>query len=465
MANMSLKRNEMPVIDAKKRSKCFEEVSLGYSKEQAIDEANRCLNCKNKPCVSGCPVNIDIPSFIEKIKDEKFEEAYKIIQLSSSLASICGRVCPQENQCEKHCIRAIKGESVGIGRLERFVADYHYVSKAENVYNITKNNHKVAVVGSGPSGLSCAAELAKMGYNVTILEALHVAGGVLIYGIPEFRLPKVIVSNEIEELKKMGVEVITNFVVGKSETIEELKNKYEAIFIGSGAGLPRFMNIPGENLNGVLSANEFLTRINLMKSYKSSSDTPINTYKNVFVIGGGNVAIDAARCALRMKADKVTILYRRSMAELPARHEEVIHAMEEGVEFKLLTNIKEIIGDDGNNVSKIRCVNMVLGEADDSGRRSPIEEKNSDFYLDADCVIMAIGTSPNPIISSSTRNLVVDRRGCIVVDEDTLQTSIDYCFAGGDTVTGAATVILAAGAGKKAAQSIDKYLKEKLNEI
>ncbi len=459
MPNMSLKKNEMPVLDPKERAKCFDEVATGYSEETALDEAQRCLNCKNSPCVSGCPVNINIPSFISKIKEKDYDAAYDIIAMSSSLPAVCGRVCPQETQCESKCVRAIKGESVGIGRLERFVADRH-IEKNIKPVPPKKNGNKVAVIGSGPSGLTCAGELLKMGYDVTIFEALHIAGGVLVYGIPQFRLPKEIVAKEIDNLKALGCEIKTNSVIGKTFSVDELFEKgYKAVFIGSGAGLPGFMNIPGENLGGVYSANEFLTRINLMKAYRKDSDTPIKKSKNVAVVGGGNVAMDAARCAKRLGADKVHIIYRRSKEEMPARIEEVHHAEEEGIIFNVLTNPVEIIGDDQNNVCKIKCIKMQLGEPDASGRRKPLEIEGSEFELDADCVIMSIGTSPNPLIKSTTKGLDTNKRGCIIADEATGKTSRQGVFAGGDAVTGAATVILAMGAGKNAATAIDKYIK------
>ncbi len=463
MANMSLKKNEMPVQKADERNKNFDEVALGYTKEQAVDEAKRCLNCKHKPCVSGCPVGIDIPEFISKVAEEDFEGAYEIIYSSSSLPAVCGRVCPQETQCEAKCVRGIKGEPVAIGRLERFVADFHMQnSKPSQKAEISKNGKKVAVIGSGPAGLTCAGDLAKMGYSVTVFEALHVAGGVLVYGIPEFRLPKNIVKREIEELKALDVEFVTNAVIGKTMTIDELFDMgYEAVFIGSGAGLPRFMNIPGENLNGVYSANEFLTRTNLMKAYKKDSDTPIMKANSVAVVGGGNVAMDAARCAKRLGADKVYVVYRRSMQEMPARREEVEHAEEEGIIFLTLNNPVEILGDDNNFVKGIKCIKMELGEPDESGRRSPVEVTGSEYVLDVDAVVMSIGTSPNPLIRSTTEGLETDRRGCIVAEEETGQTSRNGVFAGGDAVTGAATVILAMGAGKKAAKAIDEYINNK----
>lgn len=462
MPNMSLKKNEMPSQAPDIRNKNFKEVTLGYTREQAIDEANRCLNCKNKPCVGGCPVAIDIPSFIAKIKEEDFEGAYQIISKSSSLPAVCGRVCPQETQCESKCVRGIKGEPVAIGRLERFVADYHMQNNKETPKVPDQNGHKVAIIGAGPSGLTCAGDLARLGYDVTVYEALHLAGGVLVYGIPEFRLPKTIVQKEIENLEAMGVKINTNMVIGKTISIDELfEYGYEAIFIGSGAGLPRFMGIPGENLKGVYSANEFLTRVNLMKAYKENSDTPILNAKNVAVVGGGNVAMDAARCAKRLGAENVYIVYRRSMNELPARHEEVEHAEEEGIIFKTLNNPVEILGDEHKFVNGVKCIEMELGEPDESGRRRPIEKQGSEFVLDVDCVVMSIGTSPNPLIRNTTKGLETNKRGCFVVDEETGKTSREGVYAGGDAVTGAATVILAMGAGKDAAKAIDEYIKEK----
>ena len=460
---MSLTKNEMPVQDPKVRSRNFDEVALGYTEEQAVDEANRCLNCKNKPCVSGCPVCIDIPAFIAKVKERDFSGAYAILSKSSSLPAVCGRVCPQETQCESKCVRGIKGEPVAIGRLERFVADWHMAHNTEAVEKPVSNGKKVAVIGAGPAGLTCAGDLQKAGYDVTVFEALHTAGGVLVYGIPEFRLPKAIVQKEIDNLKALGVHVQTNMVIGKVLSIDELFDEYgfEAAFIGSGAGLPRFMNIPGENLNGVYSANEFLTRTNLMKAYREGADTPIQHAKKVAVVGGGNVAMDAARCAMRLGAEEVHIVYRRSLDEMPARREEIEHAMEEGVIFDMLTNPVEIVGDDNKAVCGMRCVKMELGEPDASGRRSPVVIEGSDFLMDADCVIMAIGTSPNPLIRSTTKGLETNRRGCIVAEEETGLTSREGIYAGGDAVTGAATVILAMGAGKKAAKAIDEYLSNK----
>ena len=467
MANMSLKKNEMPLQDAKVRARNFDEVALGYTEEQAIDEANRCLNCKNMPCVSGCPVKIHIPEFIGKIKEGDFEGAYQIITRSSSLPAVCGRVCPQEVQCESKCVRGIKGESVGIGRLERFVADWHNTFCTEEPVRPESNGHKVAVVGSGPSGLTCAGDLAKKGYEVTVFEALHTAGGVLVYGIPEFRLPKKIVAKEVDTLKKLGVKIETNVVIGKTLTIDELfEMGYEAIFVGSGAGLPNFMGIPGESLKGVYSANEYLTRSNLMKSYLDNPETPIMKGGNVAVVGGGNVAMDAARTALRLGAEKVYIVYRRSMEELPARREEVEHAEEEGIEFRLLCNPTEILGynnpedarDPKNGfVTGMKCVRMELGEPDEKGRRRPVEIAGSEFVIDVDTVIMSIGTSPNPLIKSTTEGLEVNNRGGIIVNEDGL-TSRNAVYAGGDAVTGAATVISAMGAGKTAAKAIDEAL-------
>ncbi len=471
MPNMRQDKNPMPTQEPEIRAHNFNEVALGYTEEMAIDEALRCLNCKNKPCVAGCPVNIHIPDFIEKIKEGDFEAAYQIINLTSSLPAVCGRVCPQEVQCEAKCVRGIKGEPVGIGRLERFVADWHNAHYGEAQKPVESNGHRVAVVGSGPSGLTCAGDLAKKGYKVTVFEALHTAGGVLVYGIPEFRLPKDIVKKEVDNLKAMGVEIATNMVIGKTLTVDELfESGYEAVFIGSGAGLPNFMNIPGEWCKGVYSANEFLTRANLMKAYEDSSTTPIMRGGKVAVVGGGNVAMDAARTALRLGAEKVYIVYRRSMEELPARKEEVEHAMEEGIEFKLLCNPTEIIGynnpDDSRDkkngfVTGIKCIKMELGEPDERGRRRPVAVEGSEFTLDVDAVIMAIGTSPNPLIKSTTKGLEVNKWGGIVVEENTGATTKDGVYAGGDAVTGAATVISAMGAGKLAAKSIDEYLSNK----
>ena len=462
MANMRKEKNPMPSQAPQVRAHNFDEVALGYSEEQARDEAQRCLNCRNFPCVQGCPVNIHIPEFIAKIREGDFEGAYQVIAADSALPAVCGRVCPQESQCEKYCVRGIKGEPVGIGRLERFVADYHNAHAEGASFVPEKNGHKVAVVGSGPAGLTCAGDLARKGYDVTIYEALHVAGGVLSYGIPEFRLPKAIVKREIEGLQQMGVKVLTNMVIGRVLSVQELMEQegYEAVFIGSGAGLPKFMNIPGENLKGVYSANEFLTRVNLMKAYEPDANTPIQHAKNVTVVGGGNVAMDAARCALRLGAETVTIVYRRSLEELPARKEEVEHAMEEGIIFKLLNNPVELIGDSNRNVVIMRCIRMELGEPDASGRRRPVEIPDSEFELETDCVIMALGTSPNPLIKSTTAGLATQRWGGIITDEDGL-TSCEGIYAGGDAVTGAATVILAMGAGKKAAAAMDKYIQSK----
>ena len=462
MPNMSLKKNEMPSQAPDVRNKNFLEVALGYTEEQALDEAQRCLHCKNKPCVDGCPVGIHIPDFIAKVAEGDFEGAYQIITQSSSLPAVCGRVCPQETQCEQKCVRGIKGEPVGIGRLERFVADWHNKNVCEAPRKPAPNGHKVAVIGSGPSGLTCAGDLAKKGYAVTVFEALHTAGGVLVYGIPEFRLPKDIVQKEIDGLKALGVDVQTNMVIGRVLSIDELLEQgYEAVFIGSGAGLPRFMNIPGENLKGVYSANEFLTRVNLMKAYQPGSDTPIEHARRVAVVGGGNVAMDAARCAKRLGAEEVFIVYRRSEKELPARAEEVEHAKEEGIVFHLLNNPTQILGDENGNVRGMECIRMELGEPDASGRRRPVEVPGSEFTLDVDCVIMAIGTSPNPLIKSTTQGLETQRWGGIIVDEATGLTSREGVYAGGDAVTGAATVILAMGAGKTAATAIDQYIQSK----
>lgn len=462
MANMSPVKNPIPEQDPNVRNKNFMEVSLGYDEATAVDEATRCLNCKNMPCVSGCPVNVQIPAFIQLIAEGKFLEANAKIKETSSLPAVCGRVCPQETQCESKCVRGIKGEPVAIGRLERFAADYARTHAPEEEVVVPEpNGHKVAIVGAGPAGLTCAGDLARLGYDVTIFEVLHTAGGVLMYGIPEFRLPKAIVQKEIDSLKAMGVKIITNFVVGRTETIDDLfAEGYEAIFVGSGAGLPSFMRVPGENLNGVYSANEYLTRINLMKAYKDGSDTPIFRAKNVAVVGGGNVAMDAARCAKRMGADNVYIVYRRGEAELPARQEEVHHAKEEGIEFHLLTAPVEVLGNEDFWVTGLRCQKMELGEPDESGRRRPVPIPGSEYVLDTDAVIVSIGTSPNPLIRSTTPGLETNRRGCIVANDDGA-TSKDGVFAGGDAVTGAATVILAMGAGKKAAVAMDEYIKNK----
>ena len=472
MANFNMRptKNPMPSQDPNVRNKNFEEVALGYTEEMAIDEAKRCLNCKNRPCVNGCPVNIAIPDFITKVAEGDFAAAYDVIHKSSSLPAVCGRVCPQETQCEGKCTRGIKGEPVAIGRLERFVADWHNAHSTAAPVLPPKNGHKVAVIGSGPSGLTCAGDLAKLGYEVTVYEALHLAGGVLVYGIPEFRLPKSIVQKEIDNLKALGVKIETNMVIGRVLTIEELKTEhgYDAIFVGSGAGLPMFMNIPGENLKGVFSANEFLTRSNLMKAYLPDSTTPIHRGRNVAVVGGGNVAMDAARTAKRLGAENVYIVYRRGMEELPARREEVEHAMEEGIIFKTLCNPIELLPakvEDPRDpaygsVAAMRCVRMELGEPDASGRRRPVAVEGSEFEMDVDCVIMSLGTSPNPLIKSTTPGLETKKRGEIVADENGL-TSIEGVYAGGDAVTGAATVILAMGAGKTAAAAIDKYIQSK----
>lgn len=454
------KKHPMPCQEPLVRNRNFKEVALGYDENTAIEEAKRCLNCKHRPCVSGCPVNIAIPDFIALVAEGKFEEAYQVINNTSALPAVCGRVCPQEKQCESKCVRGIKGESVGIGRLERFVADYHNSHSKIKPQEIEKNGKSVAIIGSGPSSLTCAGDLAKMGYKVTIFEALHVAGGVLVYGIPEFRLPKLIVAREVEGLKALGVDIETNVVIGKSISIDDILERYDAVFIGSGAGLPRFMGIEGENLKGVYSANEFLTRINLMKAYEENSRTPVQHGKRVAVVGGGNVAMDAARCAMRLGAEHVYVIYRRSMDEIPARAEEVEHAQEEQIEFRTLTNPVRILGDDDKNVCGIECIDMELGEPDESGRRRPVAVKGSEHVIDVDCVIIAIGTSPNPLIKATTAGLDVDKRGCIVADESG-KTSREGVFAGGDTVTGAATVIKAMGAGKASAKAIDEYLKSK----
>ena len=466
-ANMTPTRTPMPNQDAKVRAHNFDEVALGYTEEMAIEEANRCLNCKHMPCVDGCPVKIRIPEFIAKIREGDFEGAYEIISTTSSLPAVCGRVCPQETQCEAKCVRGVKGESVGIGRLERFVADWHNTFSVKEGESIPSNGRKVAIVGSGPSGLTCAGDLAKKGYDVTVYEALHVAGGVLVYGIPEFRLPKSIVAKEVDGLRALGVKFETNVVIGKTLTVDELfEMGFAAAFIGSGAGLPNFMGIPGESLKGVYSANEFLTRSNLMKAYRSDPETPIMKGGKVAVVGGGNVAMDAARTALRLGAEKVYVVYRRSMEELPARKEEVEHAIEEGIDFKLLNNPTEILGfmnqDDPRDpkngfVTGIKCIQMKLGEPDERGRRRPEPIPGSEFVLDVDTVIISIGTSPNPLIKNTTEGLEVNSRGGIIVNEDAL-TSREGIYAGGDAVTGAATVISAMGAGKVAADAIDRFL-------
>ena len=459
MPNMSLTKVPMPEQDPNVRNKNFLEVAMGYTEEMAMEEASRCLNCKNKPCVSGCPVNVRIPEFVAKVAEGKFEEAYEIITSTNSLPAISGRVCPQENQCEGKCVRGIKGESVSIGRLERFCADYHMKHSDAKAVKPQSNGKKVAVVGAGPSGLTCAGDLAKKGYEVTVFEAFHTAGGVLVYGIPEFRLPKAIVKKEVENLQDLGVEVKTNMVIGRVLSVDELfEMGYKAIFIGSGAGLPSFMGIEGEDPIGVYSANEYLTRTNLMKAYLDDYDTPIIKSKSVAVVGGGNVAMDAARCAKRLGAENVYIVYRRGMEEMPARKEEVHHAMEEGIIFKNLNNPVKILGDENGRVRAMECIEMELGEPDASGRRKPIAKEGSNFELPVDTVIMSIGTSPNPLIRSTTPGLDTNKRGCLVVNEDTMQTTREGVYAGGDAVTGAATVILAMGAGKQAAQSIDEYL-------
>lgn len=463
MPNMRMDKNPMPAQDPYVRITNVEEVTLGYTPETAIDEAKRCLNCKHKPCVEGCPVNIHIPDFIAKVAEGDFAGAYEIISLTSSLPAICGRVCPQETQCESKCVRGIKGEPVAIGRLERFVADYMREQGEAPLAAPQRNGHKVAIVGGGPAGLTAAGDLAKLGYQVTVFEALHVAGGVLMYGIPEFRLPKSIVQHEISKLSNLGVEFVTNYIVGRSGTIEDLESDgYEAIFVGSGAGLPNFMNMPGEELKGVYSANEFLTRFNLMKAYKDDSDTPIQHPRKTVVVGGGNVAMDAARCARRLGSE-VHVVYRRSLEELPARKEEVEHAMEEGIIFDLLNNPVEVHPDENGNVASVECIKMELGEPDESGRRRPIAKEGSNFLVEADCMIMAIGTSPNPLIRSTTEGLETNRKGCLIVDENEM-TSRQGIFAGGDAVTGAATVISAMGAGKKAAAAMDQFIQKKVRE-
>ncbi len=461
--NMDPCKCPMPSQEPQVRNHNFDEVALGYTAEMAVNEAKRCLNCKNKPCQTGCPVGIDIPAFIGKVAEEDFEGAYQVLSASSALPAVCGRVCPQENQCEGKCVRGIKGESVGIGRLERFVADWHREHVNEAPVKPQPNGHKVAIIGAGPSGLTAAGDLAKLGYEVTIYEALHLAGGVLVYGIPEFRLPKAIVQQEIDGLKALGVTIETNMVIGKVLTIDELMGEYgfEAVYIASGAGLPRFMGIPGESLKGVYSANEYLTRINLMKAYKPGSKTPIMHSRKVAVVGGGNVAMDAARCAKRMGAEEVYIVYRRGMEELPARKEEVEHAQEEGIIFKTLTTPVEVLGDEDGRVRGMACIEMELGEPDASGRRRPVEKPDSRFELEVDTMIMSIGTSPNPLIRSTTPGLETNRHGCIVTNGDDGLTSREGVYAGGDAVTGAATVILAMGAGKQAAAAIHQYIQNK----
>ncbi len=464
MANMSMTKNPIPEQEPLVRNKNFDEVALGYTEEIAIDEAKRCLNCRQHPCVSGCPVNVRIPEFIAKVAEGEFEEAYKIITSTNSLPAVCGRVCPQEHQCEGKCVRGIKGESVGIGRLERFVADWHAAHADPNakVEKPVSNGHRVAVVGSGPAGLTCAGDLARMGYEVTVYELFHKAGGVLVYGIPEFRLPKAIVAREVAALEEMGVKIVTDAVIGRAISIDELLTEegFEAVFLGSGAGLPRFLGIPGENLLGVYSANEFLTRINLMKAYREDYDTPIKHHKRVAVVGAGNVAMDAARCAKRLGAEHVYIVYRRGMEEVPARKEEVHHAQEEEIEFKLLTNPVRVIGDEKGYVTGIECIKMELGEPDEKGRRRPMPVEGSNFVLEVDCMIDALGTSPNPLLRMTTPGLEADKHGCLIADEKG-KTTHEGVFAGGDAVTGAATVILAMGAGKTAATAIDEYIKNK----
>ena len=464
MANMSMTKNPIPEQEPLVRNKNFDEVALGYTEEIAIDEAKRCLNCRQHPCVSGCPVNVRIPEFIAKVAEGEFEEAYKIITSTNSLPAVCGRVCPQEHQCEGKCVRGIKGESVGIGRLERFVADWHATHADPNakVEKPVSNGHRVAVVGSGPAGLTCAGDLARMGYEVTVYELFHKAGGVLVYGIPEFRLPKAIVAREVAALEEMGVKIVTDAVIGRAISIDELLTEegFEAVFLGSGAGLPRFLGIPGENLLGVYSANEFLTRINLMKAYREDYDTPIKHHKCVAVVGAGNVAMDAARCAKRLGAEHVYVVYRRGMEEVPARKEEVHHAQEEEVEFKLLTNPVRVIGDEKGYVTGIECIKMELGEPDEKGRRRPMPVEGSNFVLEVDAMIDALGTSPNPLLRMTTPGLEADKHGCLIADEKG-KTTHEGVFAGGDAVTGAATVILAMGAGKTAATAIDEYIKNK----
>ena len=461
MANMSLVKTPMPEQDPKVRARNFKEVALGYTAEMAMEEAGRCLKCKNPKCVEGCPVNVRIPEFIAKVQEGDFKAAYEIITSTNALPALSGRVCPQESQCEARCVRGIKGEPVAIGRLERFVADWYRENVNAMPEKVPSNGKKVAVVGSGPAGMTAASDLAKRGYEVTMFEALHTAGGVLVYGIPEFRLPKAIVANEVTKLKAQGVEVMTNMVIGRVLSIDELfEMGYQAVFVGSGAGLPMFMNIPGESLNGVFSANEYLTRTNLMKAYTEEADTPIIKSKAVAVVGGGNVAMDAARCAMRLGADHVYIVYRRGEAEMPARLEEQHHAKEEGIEFKTLCNPTAIIGDENGRVCGMKCVRMELGEPDASGRRRPIEVPDSEFVLDVDTVIMSLGTSPNPLIRSTTPGLETNRKGCLIVDEKEMTTR-EGVFAGGDAVTGAATVILAMGAGKKGAVAIDEFLRNK----
>ena len=461
MANMTMTKTPMPEQEPNVRNHNFQEVALGYTKEMAMEEAGRCLQCKKPLCVSGCPVNIRIPEFIAKVAEGDFQAAYEIITSTNSLPALSGRVCPQESQCEAKCVRGVKGEPVAIGRLERFVADWYRENVNAMPERPASNGIKVAVVGSGPAGLTCASDLAKKGYAVSIFEALHTAGGVLVYGIPEFRLPKAIVANEVEKLRAMGVEVMTNMVIGKVLSIDELfEMGFKAVFVGSGAGLPMFMHIPGEALKGVYSANEYLTRVNLMKAYIEDSDTPVIVSKAVAVVGGGNVAMDAARCAKRLGAEKVYIVYRRGEAEMPARLEEQHHAKEEGIEFMTLTNPTEILGDEEGRVRGMKCIKMELGEPDASGRRRPVPVPDSEFELDVDTVIMSLGTSPNPLIRSTTPGLETNQKGCLIVNEENMTTR-EHVYAGGDAVTGAATVILAMGAGKKAAEAIDKAMQNK----
>lgn len=461
MANMTKTKTPMPEQDPNVRNHNFQEVALGYTKEMAVEEAGRCLQCKKPLCVGGCPVNVRIPEFIAKVAEGDFMAAYEIITSTNALPALSGRVCPQESQCEAKCVRGVKGEPVAIGRLERFVADWYYENVNKMPAKPVSNGKKVAVVGSGPSGLTCASDLAKKGYEVTMFEALHTAGGVLVYGIPEFRLPKAIVQNEVDKLAAQGVEVMTNMVIGKVLSIDELfEMGFKAVFIGSGAGLPMFMHIPGEALVGVYSANEYLTRVNLMKAYLEESDTPIIASKSVAVVGGGNVAMDAARCAKRLGAEHVYIVYRRSEAEMPARAEELHHAKEEGIELRVLCNPTEILNDGNGRVGGIKCIRMELGEPDASGRRRPVEVPGSEFTLDVDTVIMSLGTSPNPLLRSTTPGLDTTKKGCLIVNEETNETTREGVYAGGDAVTGAATVILAMGAGKKAAAAIDEALRK-----
>lgn len=465
MINLSKTKHPMPAQDPNDRIHNFEEVTLGYTKEQAIEEAKRCLDCKHQPCVNGCPVGIDIPGFIREIANEHFELAYQIIRKSSLLPSVCGRVCPQETQCELLCVRGIKGEPVGIGYLERFVSDEHFKHVTESAMDSVKIGKKIAIIGSGPAGLSCANDLSRMGYEVDIYEALHASGGVLTYGIPAFRLPKEIVEREIESLKKQGVTIINNAIIGKTLTLDDLfELGYQAIFLGTGAGLPKFMGVPGEMLNGVYSANEYLTRINLMKAYETDAKTPIHKGKRVAVIGGGNVALDAARCAKRLGAEEVYIIYRRSMAEIPARADEIHHALEEGILFNVLSNLKEIIGDSSGNVVGIKCAAMMLGEPDASGRPRPIEKVDQVQMIDVDTVIMAIGTTPNPLLTQTDQDIKQDKYGCMLTRDAYGLTMRDRVYAGGDAVTGSATVILAMGAGRKAAEGIHKRLSDTIQK-